>query len=252
MATAFAATRMPAVRFNQCARAMSLFFDTRRLGDASREYVAWVDVMGIQATLRRSVDTAANFVYKLHDAALKARVADLLIYPVMDGFYAATREQPTLQTFLRQVFRAVAEEHVLQNKEWFRFVVRGAVARGDVYHGRNLDPDASWSLRDNPQYRDNLLLGEPMVRAHLGEPEAPPFGIYIDHSAEGFIEGLQGFPFDLWWKWYEAPDRDLLLRLQMALDQYYGWCAGKTEELKYPLSRIRIHRGQATLYLRDG
>jgi hypothetical protein len=114
---------------------MALFFDARQLGDPSEEYVAWVDVMGIQATLRRSIGSAANFVYKLHDAALQASGPGLRLYPVMDGFYVSSPERSLLAAFLRAVFLSVAEEHTSQPRERFRFVIRGAVAKGTIYHG---------------------------------------------------------------------------------------------------------------------
>jgi hypothetical protein len=52
--------------------------------------------MGIQGALRRSIKIAANFVYKLHDAALQARIAPLRLYPIMDGFYASSPDVETM------------------------------------------------------------------------------------------------------------------------------------------------------------
>ncbi len=63
-------------------------FKSKLIPTPKNEYVAWVDVMGIQSSMSRSIDISANFIFKLHIAALNAKTAKLNIYPVMDGFYA--------------------------------------------------------------------------------------------------------------------------------------------------------------------
>jgi hypothetical protein len=228
---------------------MTLFFDARELGEPSSEYVAWIDVMGIQGALRRSIKIAANFVYKLHDAALQARTGRLRLYPIMDGFYASSPDSETLGAFLRQVFRSSAQEFVSQEKELFRFLIKGALARGEVYHGSELRPNASTTLHDNQAYRDQILLGQAMVQAHLGETEAPPFGVYVDGSAQEFLKESESFPFDVWWRWYQAEDSELLQKLRVSLESYFNWWSKQSTESGYAASRIRIHRGQAALYL---
>ena len=64
------------------------------------EYVVWVDVMGTQARMSRSLEQSANFVFKLHVAAISAIEAvpgdGLNVYPVMDGFYASSVTQRTM------------------------------------------------------------------------------------------------------------------------------------------------------------
>lgn len=230
---------------------MSLFFDARELGDPADSYVAWLDVMGMQCALRRSASVAANFVYKMHDAALQARIDGIRLYPVMDGVYATAGEGATMEGFLRSVFKSAAEEFVGKEKPWFRFVVRGSVAKGQVYHGADLKPDASWRLRDSPFYRDHILLGVPMVDAYLGETEAPPFGLYVHESALHFTSE-SSFPFDVWWRWYGSSDNQLVDKLREALGAYYDWCTRESKAIGYPPGRIRLHRGQAMLYLSNG
>jgi hypothetical protein len=119
---------------------MTLFFDARELGEPSSEYVAWIDVMGIQGALRRSIKIAANFVYKLHDAALQARTGRLRLYPIMDGFYASSPDSETMGAFLRQVFRSSAQEFVSQEKELFRFLIKGALAMERSIMAQNFGP----------------------------------------------------------------------------------------------------------------
>jgi len=224
-------------------------FNAGELGEPTEEFVVWMDVMGIQVALKRSVKVAANFVYKIHHAALK--FADpITLYPVMDGIYACATERATIEAFLSFVFRSVAKEFVQCVRLDFRFMVRAAVAHGAVYHGANLSKKASWTLGQHPEYRQQILLGMPMVHAHLGEPEAPPFGVYVDESAVGFASGP--YPFDVWWRWYSEADADLVASLRTELSSYYDNCTQEAAASGYDVSRIRIHRGQASLYLRDG
>src|SRR6202790_5750681 len=89
---------------------MPLGFNADDLPEMRSEYVAWVDVMGTQVSMSRSISATANFIFKLHIAALKAQIAGMRIYPVMDGFYASTPEKNKMLAFLRGVFRSVAEE----------------------------------------------------------------------------------------------------------------------------------------------
>lgn len=227
---------------------MPLFFDSSHLGPPVDTYVAWVDVMGIQGALRRSISVAANFVYKMHDAALKANRGGIRLYPVMDGVYVCSEKGAWMEAFLRNLFRLAAEEFVKQSENKHKFVIRGAIAFGEVYHGSDLQPAASATLQSQQTYRDSILLGAPMVAAHLGEPEAPPFGLFVDSTAQHFAS-KRPFPFDLWWKWYATSDATLIRHLKASLTNYYDWCSRESSKIAYAQPRIRMHRGQAQLYL---
>ena len=74
-------------------RLTQLFFNAAHLPLPIDQYVAWVDVMGTQASMSTSLRTAANFMFKLHIAAFQAPRERARIYPVMDGFYAAAPKQ---------------------------------------------------------------------------------------------------------------------------------------------------------------
>lgn len=67
------------------------------MGPPSVEYVCWIDVMGSRSIMLRSASIAANFVMKLHVAALHAKEAvaypDLELYPMIDGVYACAPAQ---------------------------------------------------------------------------------------------------------------------------------------------------------------
>ena len=51
--------------------ALPLFFDKSKVSPTN-EYICWIDVMGSQSIMLRSLKIASNFVMKLHIAALRA------------------------------------------------------------------------------------------------------------------------------------------------------------------------------------
>src|SRR5579864_2546121 len=103
---------------------MSLDFDADKLPVAESEYVAWVDVMGTQIAMSRSIKTTANFIFKLHLAAIRANSKDVKLYPVMDGFYVAAKKQGDVLAFLRKVYRQAADEFISTTRPQHRFMIR--------------------------------------------------------------------------------------------------------------------------------
>jgi hypothetical protein len=168
---------------------MPLYFNAKALPAPTNEYVAWVDVMGVQSAMSRSLNITANFVFKLHTAALQApNTAGLRLYPVMDGLYIASSNQAAILDFLRSVFSAIAETFINETENMHRFIVRGALAFGPVIHGANVKSSAAkvFGTPAGGNYKDAILLGMPMVQSHLAEKDAPPFGIFVHESARAF------------------------------------------------------------------
>lgn len=227
---------------------MKLYFNANELSDPSNEYVAWIDVMGIKSAMESSIKISANFIYKLHIAAIEAPSDNIKIYPIMDGFYCSSPNQGDMEKFLKDIYLKLANLFNEENKNSFRFIIKGAIAKGDVYHGCNLDYKAAFTLGDNKEYRDKIMLGLPMIQAHPGEVEAPPFGLFVDESAQSLVSPDAKYPFDMWWKWFTKEDADLIANLASSLETYYAWCMGQSHEISYPRNRIRIHRGMAKLY----
>jgi hypothetical protein len=65
---------------------IEIYFDARKMSPSVHQFVCWIDVMGSQSAMSRSLPMAANFLMKLHIAALTAHKAYTLdIYPVIDG-----------------------------------------------------------------------------------------------------------------------------------------------------------------------
>lgn len=227
---------------------MTLFFNAGHLPQPTNEYVCWVDVMGTQASMSSAIKVAANFIFKLHISALEAPRAAVRIYPVMDGFYAAALQRNDILEFLRSVFGAVAGTFIAEQENRFRFVIRGALAYGPVVHGHSLPANTSTTLANNVDYRAQVLLGMPMVQAHLGEVSAPPFGIQVHESARAFAPAGALPLNDRWWSWDGAQTHATWAALPQALDDYYSWCHARAAKIDYALDRIAAHRQMAQQY----
>jgi len=228
---------------------MPLFFNSQSLPPAGNEYVAWVDIMGTQAAMSRSIDISANFIFKLHVAALQAPHANVEIYPVMDGFYASSQNQQDMLEFLRNIFQSVADEFNQERNPLHRFIIRGGLAFGPVIHGRAIGPQASTVLNANPGYGDSILLGMPMIQAHSSESIAPPFGVAVHESARAFSSaGAHPIHF-MWWKWHNQTNNAIWQQLTVDLNAHFNWCSSQSMAINYNLDRIKTHSEMAKQYL---
>ena len=231
---------------NHCS--MPLFFNADALPDPTNEYVAWVDVMGTRASMSNSMKITANFIFKLHIAAMQAPHAGIRIYPVMDGFYASCPSKAEILDFLRSVFSEVAATFEAETEPRFRFLIRGALAYGRVVHGESLPAATSHTLAGVPAYRDQILLGMPMVQAHLAEEGAPPFGIQVHESARTFAPAGAEPLHDTWWTWDNAATHAVWVALLPALNEYFAWCEERFVRINYESDRIAAHRAMARQY----
>jgi len=103
------------------------YFNAAALPEPQNTYVCWIDVMGTQAIMARSVSMSANFICKLHQAILMADAAEaknLTFYPMMDGAYVTVEDKAALECFLRDVFFRLAKTFISENKQQHRFIQR--------------------------------------------------------------------------------------------------------------------------------
>jgi hypothetical protein len=222
------------------------YFDARGLPAARAQYVCWVDVMGMEAQMKRSIQVSANFVFKLHVAALAAATDKVMLYPIMDGLYACADTRADIEQFLTEVFRALVDLFSREKAPAFRFIARGAIAYGDVYHGREISNDASARLADRPEYRASIMLGPPIVDANRAEEDAPPFGIAIHPSARLTPKSGE-HPYNRdWWPWWE--DGFDGAGFMKRLEAHYEWCRNNSTRIGYLPSRIVVHEALATRY----
>jgi hypothetical protein len=232
---------------------MPFNFNADNLPDMASEYVTWVDVMGTQVSMSRSIKMTANFIFKLHIAALRAKTTAIRIYPVMDGFYASTPDRGPMLTFLRNVFKSVAEEFSSTIESQHRFLIRGGLAYGPVIHGQDVGQCAQ-ELQNNPSYAGAVLLGMPMVQAHLSERDAPPFGVFVHESARAFAPAGSEPLHWIWWKWkIDNNEESLTLwnNLRGHLLQHLDWCKARAQAILYNADRIEAHRKMVEQYFEE-
>lgn len=228
---------------------MPLNFNADNLPETTSEYVAWVDVMGTQVSMTRSIRITANFIFKLHIAALQAANHHVRIYPVMDGFYVASQNRTYMLDFLRTVFSEVATEFNATAQPHHRFLIRGGLAFGPVIHGNGVGPCAN-ELQNDETYRNAILLGTPMVQAHLSEQLAPPFGVFVHESARVFAPpGTEPLHW-IWWKWGTS-GQQVWDTLKLRLAEHLEWCKGRAQAILYDASRIEAHKKMVEQYLVD-
>ena len=206
--------------------------------------------MGVQSAMSRSLDITANFVFKLHVAALQAPNTGVSLYPVMDGLYIASSTQQAILDFLRSVFSDIAETFVNEKENLYRFIVRGALAFGPVIHGAAVPASASnvFGSAVGGHYKNAILLGIPMVQSHLAEKDAPPFGLFVHDSARTFAPPATAPLHHVWWRWVNAANSHVWNPLSGALTTYFGWCRERPNSILYDRERIDVHAGLARQY----
>jgi hypothetical protein len=206
--------------------------------------------MGTQVSMSRSINATANFIFKLHIAALRAQVAGVRIYPVMDGFYASASDKNRMLTFLRNVFGSVAEEFNTTTEPHHRFMIRGGLAFGPVIHGHDVGQCAP-ELQNNPSYRDSVPLGMPMVQAYLSERDAPPFGVFVHESARVFApDGTDPLHW-IWWKWKRDEEADTWNTLKDQLIAHFEWCNARAQAILYSQDRIEGRMKMVDQYFQE-
>lgn len=234
---------------------MALQFASQQLPATAPEYVVWVDIMGIGPVMGRSIHMAANFIFKLHTAAVLAPAPGIRLYPVMDGLYASTQDQNALLAFLRSVFQQCAQTFIdtPQNEPLHRFMIRGALSYGPIIHGADVPSTAFRQAAapdpfgTRPDYKNSIMLGLPMVQAHECEQLAPPFGLYVHESARSFAPPGQQPLHHVWWRWTGINDA-VWNNLPAAVDAHLEWCAQRPRALQYAADRIETHRQMAREY----
>lgn len=233
--------------------AKGLYFNSALLGEPAYDYVCWLDVMGTGNQMLRSLPIAANFVFKLQCAILEAfeevDPKGVRLYPVMDGTYITADNRSELQTLLRQTLCRLAITFLNEPKPFHRFLVRGAVAFGPLYHGADLPNDIAYVLSNNTDVRDGILMGLPMAQAHRDEAEAPPFGISVHSSARAFAPNTdKPFRF-IWLDWFRYSTPPIDPKQMLAhLNEYFDWQQAHFNATGYRPDRIAHHRQLASEY----
>ena len=231
------------------------FFDESKLLPPIDQYVCWLDVMGSQSVMLRSLGITSNFVMKLHIAAIRAsEVYPVELYPVIDGVYICSQSQGHLLNFVNRVYSALALTFILETNSFYRFVIRGGFAYGPVVRGKEVLGCAD-ELRGHEDYAKRILLGMPLTQAYQTERQAAPFGLALHESVRAFAPSGDSVMFGTYWKWwtshYQAGDDIITSQLFRFLKEHYAWCLKHTISLAYGKDDIERHRILAEEYFSD-
>lgn len=187
-----------------------VYFDNKKLPRPKRQYVAFIDIMGTKARMNKSVQECANYIFKFHSAVISSwrekPYKNVFVYPVMDGVYITTAKREDMENIVLRIFRYLCDGINSNNDINYLYVVRGAIAYGEVTHGHSVPYDASKAFEMNLGYKDNILLGKAMIDAYANEDKAAPFGIYIHESAikQNDDKKRQSGSFPPNWKWFQS------------------------------------------------
>ena len=224
------------------------YFDSSKMGKPSYEYVAWIDLMGTRETMQETIDKSANFIFKFHATALTClpSTTKIVLYPVMDGIYVTSTSKNPFIDYLCNIFFECSKDFCTADVR-FCYLIKGAIAFGPIYHGKNVPAEANYVFSKYENYKNSLLLGLPMIQAFLGEKSAPPFGLYIDESARSFAPSSQTPLGNRWYRW----DKNKLLqskglgditKFKHKMNQYFDYMEKHHIQNNYPLSDIAKHR----------
>jgi len=226
-----------------------MYFNASNLPRTKNEYVCWLDVMGTSSIMLKSLNTVANFICKLHIAALEVKghnqaYSDLTLYPMLDGLHITSCKQNILINYLKEIFIKVATEFINETNPQHRFIIKAAVAYGPVIHGNSITTQVSPEL-GNSDYKKTLLFGMPIIQAYDSEKEAPPFGIFIHESARSFAPNEENVIPHIWFAW---ADQTMATNLKSKLLEQYDWYKKHSHTQRYQPDRIESHLKMAEEY----
>jgi hypothetical protein len=226
-------------------------FAHEKMLPATHKYVGWVDVMGSQSVMLRSLNMSAHFLMKLHLASLHAHDSSIELFPVIDGIYACSSSQKTILNFLNKVNSALAITFILEPIPLHKFMIRSGLAYGPVITGKETLACAA-ELRDNSQQVKQIFFGAPLTQAFQIEKKAAPFGVALHESVRSFAPNKETPMSGTYWKWWKHPNEDALaLELFESLKKYYTWCLAHTAMLSYDKNDIERHIELAKEYFSD-
>lgn len=234
-----------------------VFFNSKKLPNPKREYVAFIDIMGTRAHMENNVTTTANYIFKLHAAILAAwrneKYQNVFVYPVMDGAYITATSRDDIEKIVVRIYLELARILTNETNPNHRFIIRGAIAYGKTIHGHRVPFEASRVFETDLSYKNNILLGSAMIKAYEGESSAAPFGLFIDQSAIKHEESNRKYgSFLMNWKWFESKllkiDPALVERLKVTVDDYFEKVKDEHHPCHYQNEKIEMHQTAAKEY----
>lgn len=220
------------------------FFDAKQLPSAKDEYVCFIDIMGIQSKMSHSINQSSNFIFKLHAIILECwrttSYSHISVYPIMDGAYITSSNKSEILNLLTYIYNLLVTSLMKEDDYKYWFWIRASLAYGKIIHGRNIPYDASLEFSTRVGYKEQLLIGEPMILAYTGERNAAPMGIFIDNSASA---KYQGVPSD--WRWFQnrniKVEQSQIEIFTRKMNECYDHMGKMWNEEEYPLDKRAEH-----------
>ena len=153
----------------------------------------------------------------------------------MDGIFITSPDAQTIQTVINIIFSNVANIFLTEERNIHRFIIKGSLAYGIVYHGDMITNGICQEIAQNKDYKKTILLGMPMMQSISMEKTAPPFGIYIHESARKY-QILQG-------KYYRWTDPNIdFVKFQYKVEKYFDWSSDYSEYLEMDMQKINKYK----------
>lgn len=200
-----------------------------------QKYVCWIDIMGTRNTMNLSLARVSNFILKFHNGVIESKrnKRDIKCYPLMDGVFITCANLNKMKHTLDSIFTQMAELFCQEEPFEHKFIIRGALAFGEVVDGCDISDEVCKEINEDIQYRDTLLLGIPITQAYENEHNAPPFGIYIHESARQFGH-LQG----RYYQWYSDYNTSTLSE---KIKEYFEECNRQAHSINMDRDKIKLY-----------
>ena len=152
-------------------------------------------------------------------------------YPVVDGIYATHSDARALQRWLKITMHMLAACLLCEDNPLHMFLVRGALAFGPVFEGALVNNDytgnaggthTNYTIANNRNHWEHILVGLPLVHVYEEESKAAPFGIWVHESARTYPAPGQRMRCTHWNWWLFEPDATDM-ELAEALHQKMVW-----------------------------
>lgn len=225
-------------------------FNSEWIKNVPSTYVAWVDVMGIQNAMKRSLPTVSNFIFKFQMLVSRAEkgMMPLKTLRLMDGCYVFAEKAADMKRFLQKLFHGVSDDFISAKKDEHRYLIRGALAYGPLVRGEQIfgEINVTESRELLSNCRDSMFVGIPVSQAYIGEKEAPPFGLFVHESVRS-VNHRDAFFSQKWLKIYEAYENMDIFPQKVA--EYFKFCEDRSCFLDYPKEKISEHQKKFEQYM---
>lgn len=241
------------------------FFNAEQLPNPKREYVCFLDIMGIQNRMIESIPQTCNMIFKLHSTILtsirESGYTQMSVYPIMDGAYLSSPRKDDLLRLLTKIYRSLATDFVKTTEAKHNYFIRCSLAYGQVIHGRDIPYSASREFESRVGYKEQIMMGQPVIYANQSEKLSSPFGIYIHDSAKAGGSNRSKGSIDPNWKWYDEVgtikvDNELIVSLCRKIKEYYIWIQAEIDnnsmnEESYPQNKRDSHLQLVSQYYQE-